>query len=79
MVWNTLYLQLLGFTDFQASLVAALFLFGTAIGGLIGGVVGDWAAKKSPNHGRVLVAQFSVGIGVPMSAIVYKVRFLFKT
>ena len=31
-VFNTLYLQLLGFTDWQASLVAALFLLGTAFG-----------------------------------------------
>jgi MFS family permease len=72
LVWNTLYLQLLGFTDFQASLIASLFLAGTALGGLIGGILGDWASKKSPNHGRVLMAQFSVGCGVPMSAIVYK-------
>jgi len=72
LVWNTLYLQLLGFTDFQASLIASLFLAGTALGGLIGGLLGDWASKRSPNHGRVLMAQFSVGCGVPMSAIVYK-------
>ncbi|KAH7618077.1 hypothetical protein Ndes2526B_g06979 [Nannochloris sp. 'desiccata'] len=72
LVWNTLYLQLLGFTDFQASLIASLFLAGTALGGLIGGLLGDWASKRSPNHGRVLMAQFSVGCGVPLSAIVYK-------
>jgi MFS family permease len=72
LVWNTLYLQLLGFTDFQASLIASLFLAGTALGGLIGGLLGDLASKRSPNHGRVLMAQFSVGCGVPMSAIVYK-------
>lgn len=72
LVWNTLYLQLLGFTDFEASLIASLFLAGTAIGGLVGGLLGDWAAKRSPNHGRVLMAQFSVGCGVPMAAIVYK-------
>lgn len=37
-------------------------------------MIGDWAAKKSPNHGRILVAQFSVGIGVPLSAVIYKVN-----
>lgn len=72
-MFNTLYLQLLGFSDFHASLIASLFLAGTAVGSQIGGILGDWAAKRSPNHGRILVAQFSVGIGVPMSAVVYKV------
>jgi MFS family permease len=72
-VFNTLWLQLLGFTDFHASLIASLFLGGTAIGALVGGILGDWAARYSPKHGRVLVAQFSVGISVPMSAVIYKV------
>ena len=73
LVWNTLYLQLLGFSDFHSSLIASLFLLGTAAGALIGGVAGDIAAERSVNHGRVLVAQFSVLSGVPMSAVVYKV------
>lgn len=72
LVFNTLYLQLLGFSDFHASLISSLFLGGTAIGGLIGGILGDISSSMSPNHGRVLVAQFSVGIGVPMAAVVYK-------
>jgi MFS family permease len=72
LVFNTLYLQLLGFSDFHASLISSLFLGGTAIGGLIGGILGDVSSSISPNHGRVLVAQFSVGIGVPMAAVVYK-------
>lgn len=35
LVFNTLYLQLLGMSDFQASLIAALFLGGTAVGALV--------------------------------------------
>ena len=38
-----------------------------------GGMVGDWAAAKSPKHGRVFAAQFSVGIGVPLAMVIYKV------
>lgn len=72
LVWNTLYLQLLGFSDFHTSLIASLFLLGTAVGAGVDGVVGDWAATKLPNHGRILTAQFSVGMGVPMAGIVYK-------
>ena len=72
LVFNTYYLQLLGFSDFHASLVAALFLLGTALGAMIGGSLGDWAARIAPNHGRILVAQLSVAIGVPSSIFVYK-------
>jgi len=72
LVFNTLYLQLLGMTDFQASLVAALFMLGTAIGAVIGGVIGDWSAERSPHHGRIFTAQFSVGMGVPLSIFIYK-------
>lgn len=37
LVFNTLYLQLLGMSDFQASLISALFLAGTAVGALVRG------------------------------------------
>lgn len=133
LVFNTLYLQLLGFSDFQSSLVAALFLGGTAFGAQarsrprhaacapsppacftraaagtrrgqtclsdccshchaagwpetrqplpllpmpcvqLGGFIGDWAARRHPSHGRVAVAQVSVGLGVPLSIAVFKV------
>ncbi|PRW58308.1 MFS general substrate transporter [Chlorella sorokiniana] len=72
LIFNTLYLQLLGFSDFQASLVAALFLGGTAFGAQLGGFIGDWAASRYPNHGRVVVAQVSVGLGVPLSVAMFK-------
>jgi hypothetical protein len=72
LVFNILYLQLLGMTDFQASAVASAFLLGTAVGAQVGGAVGDWAAAKSPAHGRILTSQFSVGVGVPLALVVYK-------
>lgn len=98
--------------DFQSSLVAALFLGGTAFGAQarachralsrhsppqhgrgacccdsescqlvrcgrpplaqLGGFIGDWAARRHPNHGRVAVAQVSVGLGVPLSVAMFK-------
>ena len=38
----------------------------------LGGFIGDWAAKRSPNHGRIAVAQVSVGLGVPLTVAVFK-------
>ena len=42
-------------------------------GGLLGGTLGDWAAQQWPRHGRVAVCQLSVGIGVPLSVLLFKV------
>jgi hypothetical protein len=73
MVFITLYLQLLGMSDFSASLLMALMLAGGAIGGLLGGAVGDAAARRFPNHGRIAVTQFSVSLGVPLSFLILRV------
>ena len=43
-------------------------------GGLLGGILGDWAAQRWPRHGRVTVCQISVGVGVPLSVLLFKVR-----
>ena len=48
LVFNTLYLQLLGFSDFQSSLVAALFLGGTAFGAQAGTTPHHHAEARSP-------------------------------
>ena len=72
LVFLTFYFQLLGMSDFVASLLMAVFLAANAAGGLLGGIIGDAAAKKFPNHGRIFTCQFSVGIGVPLSIILFK-------
>lgn len=43
-------------------------------GGFLGGYVGDWAAKRWPRHGRIAVAQFSVGVGIPLAVLLFKVH-----
>lgn len=43
------------------------------MGGLIGGCVGDAAAKRWPLRGRIAVTQFSVSIGIPFACLVFKV------
>lgn len=69
MVFFTLWLQLLGFSDFSASVMLAIFHFGTALGGALGGALGDRMATLYPNSGRIMVAQFSVFAGLPLSFI----------
>ena len=74
LVFLTLYFQLLGMSDLQASALNALFLAANALGALLGGFVGDRAAARYPDHGRVFVCQFSVAVGVPFSLLLFKVR-----
>lgn len=72
LVFMTLYLQLLGFSNFHASLILTFFLAGAALGGVVGGFVGDWAAARSRLHGRIYACQFSVFMGIPFSLLVMK-------
>ena len=48
MVFITLWLQLLGFSDFAASLLMALFALGSALGGLLGGAIGEAPFEVQP-------------------------------
>ena len=73
LVFLTLYMQLLGMSDAEASTLMSLFLGACALGGLLGGVIGDKAAARYPFHGRIAVTQFSVFTGIPMSWIIVKV------
>ena len=72
LVFLTLYFQLIGLSDFSASLLMAVFLAANAAGGYLGGLIGDWAAQRWPSHGRIVVCQISVGIGVPLSVVLFK-------
>lgn len=64
------YFQYIGISDFGASLLFALCMGGGALGGCVGGVIGDGLAKWSPMHGRPLTAQISVAAGIPLIAVV---------
>lgn len=72
LVFLTIYLQLIGFSNFNASLALSFFQAGAALGGVVGGAAGDWAAKRSPDHGRIWVCQFSVSMGIPFSLLLLK-------
>lgn len=61
------------FTDSKGSapLVFALIVVGTAISNYMGGVIGDFAEKKSPKYGRTIIGQFSVLVGIPLTYILF--------
>ena len=75
--WNalaymTLWFQLLGFTDWQASLMRAIFAVGQSLGLLLGGILGDISSQLFPSSGRILIAQTSVASGLPLSILLFR-------
>ena len=46
---------------------------GGGLGGLLGGWIGDCAARRFPDHGRIVATQFSVIVGVPFALLLFKV------
>lgn len=76
LVFLTLYMQLIGMSDFHASMLMSMFLGAYGLGNLIGGSVGDAAAARFPDHGRITVTQFSEFIRIPISWLIIKVGSL---
>ncbi|MEW5315846.1 MAG: hypothetical protein WDW38_007248 [Sanguina aurantia] len=72
LVYFTWYMQLLGMRDWVASGLMSVLLAGTAVGGLLGGRLGDQVALRYPRHGRIALVQFSVGVGVPLTFLLFK-------
>jgi MFS family permease len=64
----------MGMTNFDASLLVALYLAGGGLGGLLGGWIGDKTAARFPDHGRIVATQFSVIVGVPFALLLFKVQ-----
>ena len=54
----------------QATLIFAMIVLGSAVGSLIGGYLGDKAEQKYYNRGRILIAQISAFLTIPISYIV---------
>ncbi len=51
MAFLTLYLQLLGLDNFRASLLVSMGMLAHAVGGQIGGLIGDLAARQRRLNG----------------------------
>ena len=67
MLYSTLWLQLFGFPDAAAGALSAAFAAACAAGSLLGGSLGDAAARVWPAGGRVAVCQLSVLSGLPLT------------
>jgi MFS family permease len=57
----------------QAPMVFAVIIIGQAVAQLLGGVIADWAHRRSPKRGRIVVSQISILNGVWMTAVLFSV------
>lgn len=64
-----MWLEGIGFSNEITALLMGIFIFAGSLGGLFGGYMGDVFSKYLPNSGRIVLAQISSGLGVPLSAI----------
>lgn len=60
-------MRMIGFSHSAAYDLVSLFM-GSACGSLVGGWVGDKAAKCSPDKGRIICSQLSAGMVIPPSS-----------
>ena len=65
------WFEYIGFQDFIAGIMFVIIGLGAALGNLFGGWLGDKAAKWNPKYGRLIIAQISVFIGIPMTAVIF--------
>jgi len=63
------YFQLMQIDDFLAIFISSAVAIGAALGGFIGGKLGDYAYKRNPKYGRIIVSHVSVTVGVPLVAV----------
>jgi MFS family permease len=67
--FSAMWLELVGFTNWETSVITGLYLFATALGALFGGLIGDPVARRFPNTGRIALAQISSASALPLGAI----------
>lgn len=60
-----------GIPQSQAPQVFAAIVVGQVVANLVGGVVADWADRRSPAYGRIAVGQFSIFNGVWMTYVLF--------
>ena len=65
------WFQYIGFSGPIAAIAFAVIAMGAALGNLLGGILGDKAARWNPEKGRIIVAQISVFSGIPMMFIIF--------
>ncbi len=57
----------------EATILTSVFFLGFAISSFVGGLVGDWAAKKNPSKGRIILMQVYLVVFAIMSFLAMQI------
>lgn len=71
----TMWLELSGWSHMMSASIRLCFDIGMTFGVLIGGKLSDYSNIWNKDKGRILVSQFSVGIGIPLWILILKVGY----
>eukprot|EP00512_Aurantiochytrium_limacinum_P002044 CAMPEP_0171492534 /NCGR_PEP_ID=MMETSP0958-20121227/4464_1 /TAXON_ID=87120 /ORGANISM="Aurantiochytrium limacinum, Strain ATCCMYA-1381" /LENGTH=436 /DNA_ID=CAMNT_0012026065 /DNA_START=467 /DNA_END=1774 /DNA_ORIENTATION=- len=55
----------------SAGMYANALHFGSVLGHFVAGYIGDWAAQKHPDHGRIYLAQVADMMRIPMAWLIF--------
>ncbi|KAJ0988403.1 hypothetical protein J5N97_006759 [Dioscorea zingiberensis] len=66
-----MWLELIGFSHAKTGFLMSMFVVAVSLGGLFGGKMGDFLAKRFPNSGRIVLSQISSGSAVPLAALLF--------
>ncbi|KAL6598532.1 hypothetical protein ACP70R_046231 [Stipagrostis hirtigluma subsp. patula] len=64
-----MWLELMGFTHTGTGILMITFAVASSLGGVLGGKMGDYLARRSPNSGRIILSQISSASAVPLAAL----------
>jgi MFS family permease len=64
-----MWLELVGFTHWQTTVITSLNSLANALGSLFAGFVGDPVALRFPNTGRIALAQVCTASSIPLAAV----------
>jgi len=71
MSFQTMFFQYMDITDFGVAVITALSTFGAGAGYVLGGIIGDFLVRWLPDHGRILTAQASLTLSIPLVSFIY--------
>merc|ERR1712232_987695 len=69
--FQTMYFQMVGITDAMAGTINSAGTIAVGFGVMMGGYVGDYFASKFRHHGRVLMGELSLSLGIPLKFLVF--------
>lgn len=64
-----MWFELIGFSHEYTGFLIGVFHVATSTGGVFGGKLGDFLARRFPNAGRIVLSQISAASAIPSAAI----------